>query len=100
MFDPFVPVMLLCAPLPFLTLVVYELHRRDSSPFPRGPSIGLAMVSTSGLWILLTFVRFKDGMSEEQFAQLQTRALLLAAASTVACYCLLALYRAWVRKQR
>jgi hypothetical protein len=100
MFDPFFPLMLICAPVPFLMLIVYELHRKDSSPIPRGPSIGLAMVSTGGLWLLLIFVRFKDGMSKDAFDQLQTRTLLLATASIIACYCLLALYRAWGRKQR
>lgn len=96
MFDPFFPLVLLGGPLTLVMLVVYELQRRDRSLMPRGPSIGLAIVSAGGLWVWLIALgveRWGKGMDENGFGELVRHALLPAIACVVACYCLLAALR-------
>ena len=100
MFDPFFLLLLLAAPIPLMMLIVYELQRSDNSILPRGPSVGLAIVSAGGLWVLLVFVRFKDGISETAFDELGRHTLLLASACVIGGYCLLAIYRTRRRKGR
>lgn len=94
MFDPFFLPLLLFAPIPLLMFVVYELHRRDRSFAPKGPSLGLAMISIGGLWVLFIVAGFRDGISEKAFGQLVRNSLFPATACIIGGYCLLALLRA------
>jgi hypothetical protein len=100
MFDPFFPLLLIGAPVPLLMLIVYELRRRDRSFTPKGTSIGLAMVSAGGLWVLLIFGNFKDGISEDAFGQLVRHELWPATACVIGCYCLLSAVRGWRKHER